>query len=546
MPDPGAFAEFHFLRPWWLLVLPATLMLWLVLRRREDAERQWRRVIAPHLLVHLKVGTSERWRFRPLHLVVSVLVLGAVGLAGPSWEREISPFAEDTAPLVIALDVSSTMNAVDVQPTRLERAKQKVRDLLALRGGARSALVAYAGSAHTVLPLCDDPSVFETFLAALGSDLMPVGGKDPARALTLAEELLADETTPGSILFLTDGIAQEHVDAFALHAERSDDEVLVLAVGTRDGGPIRKRYAGAGESGFLTDAGGRRVVATLDVEGFQALESQAGAFVAGVTVDDADVGRIQRRVQSHLREVRQQDETARWKDQGYYLTVPVALLCLLWFRKGWTVRWGASVLLVLSLHGCASPTGGDLRFVDLWWTADQQGRRHFERGDYAEAAGRFDDPMWKGLAAYRAGDFELAVDSFARVATAEASFNLGNAYVMLGRYEEALTGYEAALVDRPAWGEATLNRDAVLALLQRPEDPPEEEQEPPGDPSFDPDEIVFDEEGEKGQRGEIERSQLTDEQLAEMWLRRLQTSPADFLRQRFAVEAARADSEETP
>ena len=123
------------------------------------------------------------------------------------------------------------MNAVDVQPTRLERAKQKVRDLLALRAGARSALVAYAGSAHTVLPLCDDPSVFETFLAALDSDVMPVRGKAPARALALAEKLLADEPAPGSILFLTDGIAEEHAPAFAEHAQRSDDEVLVLAVG---------------------------------------------------------------------------------------------------------------------------------------------------------------------------------------------------------------------------------------------------------------------------------------------------------------------------
>ncbi|MEE8525522.1 MAG: VWA domain-containing protein [Thermoanaerobaculia bacterium] len=339
MLDAGAFAaaveELHFLRPWWLLALLPALLLWLILRRREDANRQWRRVIAPHLLAYLEVGAGDRWRFRPLHLVVSVLVLGTIAAAGPTWEREISPFTEDTAPLVIALDLSTTMNAVDVQPTRLERAKQKVRDLLALRTGARSALIAYAGSAHTVLPLCDDPTVFETFLAALGSDLMPVAGKAPARALALAEELLADETVPGSILFLTDGIAAEQVPAFVDHGQRSDDEVLVLAVGTRDGGPVRQ-----GESGFETDASGRRIMATLDVEGLRTLESEAGVFVAGVTVDEADVGRIQRRVQSHLRAVQQQDETARWKDQGYWLTVPVAFLCLLWFRKGWTVRWG--------------------------------------------------------------------------------------------------------------------------------------------------------------------------------------------------------------
>ena len=153
--------------------------------------------------------------------------------------------------------------------------------------------------------------------------------------------------------------------------------------------------------------------------------------------------------------------------------------------------------------------------------------------------------MWKGAAHYRGGDFEQAADRFARLATAEASFNLGNAYVMLGRYEEALAGYQAALADRPAWAEAIDNRDAVSALLAQQQEPPEEDQES-GDPSFDPDEIKFDDKAEKGKTGEIEMSQLTDEQLAEMWLRRLQTSPAGFLRQRFAMEAAEDDPEAAP
>jgi len=535
MPDPNAFAEFHFLRPGWLLALLPAALLWLLLGRRGNVERQWRKVIAPHLLAHLWVGSKVRRRFRPLHLTVLFLVLGATGLAGPTWEREISPFAEETAPLIIALDLSSSMNAVDIQPTRLERAKQKVRDLLALRTGARSALIAYAGSAHIVLPLTDDTGVFETFLAGLSSEVMPVAGKDPALALALAEELLADETVPGSILFLADGIAGKHTATFVDHARRSSDEVLVLAVGTRDGGPIRK-----GDDGFETDASGRRVVATLDIEGLEALEGQAGAFVAGVTVDDADVGRIQRRVQSHLREVRQQDETARWKDRGYWLAVPVALLTLLWFRKGWTIRWSAAALVLLvTVPGCAPAGRADFRFIDLWRTADQQGRRQFERGDYPGAAERFDNPMWKGVAHYRAGEFEQAADSFARLATVEASFNLGNAYAMLGRYEEALSAYEAALADQPEWTVAAENRDRILAELKRQENQADEEEEmSAGDPSFGPDEVQFDEKGEKGKTGKIEMSQLNYEQLTEMWMRRLQTTPADFLRQRFAMEAA--------
>ena len=141
----------HFLRPLWLLALIPTAVLYAVIRA-SSPERQWRRIIAPHLLEHLKVGGGAGLRFRPRHLITLLLTLGSIALAGPTWERERSPFAEDTAPLVVALDLSQSMNAIDVRPSRLERGKQKIRDLLELRKGARTALVAYAGSAHTVLP----------------------------------------------------------------------------------------------------------------------------------------------------------------------------------------------------------------------------------------------------------------------------------------------------------------------------------------------------------------------------------------------------------
>ena len=174
MPD---FDAFHFLRPNWLWALVPTLALYLLVHRGLDPERQWRRLVAAELLPHLRVSGGKGQWFRPIHLITAVLVLAIVAAAGPTWQREISPFTEDAAPLVIALDLSPSMNAVDVQPTRLERAKQKVRDLLAQRPGARTALIVYAGTAHMVLPPSDDPSVYETFLSDLETNIMPVAGQ---------------------------------------------------------------------------------------------------------------------------------------------------------------------------------------------------------------------------------------------------------------------------------------------------------------------------------------------------------------------------------
>lgn len=526
--------NFHFLRPFWLWVLVPIGVCFLLLHRRLDPRRQWRTVIAPHLLEHLTVGVKDGFRVRPVHLTTLSMVIGAVAMAGPTWNQEVSPFAEDSAPLVIVLDVSLSMNAVDVQPTRLERAKQKVRDLLEERPGARTALIAYAGSAHTVLPLSSDPTMFESFLDGLGTDIMPVSGKEPGQALQLANSVLARDSVPGSILFMTDGISVDFTDVFAQHRLSSNDEVMVLAFGTTTGGPIR-----TGENRFATGPDGRRIVATLDREGLEALADRAGVFVAGSTVDGTDVERLQRQVQTHLRFVQQDDPTARWKDNGYYLLFPIVLMALLRFRKGWTIRWSAAVL-ALFVCGCTAPQeGSSVAFIDLWLTPDQQGRRLYEQRRYEESEGHFQDFMWRGTAAYRAGDMGSAILSWARVESPEAHFGLGNAYARLGSYETALASYDQALELRPGWIEAGENRALLESLIPPP--PEEGEEDETGDaapPNLEADEVQFDEQGEQGERGEINQDLMSDEQLTEMWMRRLHTSPSDFLRRRFAIENA--------
>jgi Ca-activated chloride channel family protein len=532
MPD---LRDFHFLRPEWLLGVPGALVLAFLVRSASSLERQWRGVIAPHLLAHLKVGTGSRARVRPIDGIVATLIVASIGLAGPTWEREETPFSEDTSPLVLTLQLSQTMDAIDVAPTRLERAKQKVRDLLERRKGARTGLLVYAGSAHVVLPLTDDPSVLETFVTELATNLMPVAGNEPVQALQVAETMLEKEETPGTILFFTDGIPAEAAPAFAAHGERTPDAVMVLAFGTSEGAPIRLP-----DDRFATDASGRRIVARLDREGLDALADRADVWVGSATVDQADIDRIDRRMERHLRSARENDPGARWSDRGYWLAWPAALLTLLWFRRGWSVRWGTAVLVggLLSISAPASADAADFRFADLWLTPDQQGRYWMEKGEPLKAAEGFEDPMWKGVAFYRAGDWESAILQFGRVDTAEGWFNLANAYAQSGDNEEAIRAYDEALARRPGWTEAEENKALVASLIPPPE--PESDEEQQGDPHFKPDEIEFDEKGKKGKEGEIEQQMLTDEQKAEMWLRRLQVTPADFLRRKFAAQAAEA------
>ena len=550
-------SDFHFIRPIWLLLILGAFALYRLIQRQENVQERWGKVIAPHLLKHLVVGRSRRWQIRPVHLVCAVFILGAVAMAGPTWERELPPFTEDKAPMVIVLDLSQTMDAIDVQPTRLERAKQKIGDLLKQRPGARNALFVYSGSVHMVLPLTEDPAIMELFLFSLSTDLMPVPGKDATAALKSAHDLLAREEVPGTILFVTDGVERKDFSAFLDHRSTEQDQLIVLGVGTSRGGPVS-----IGNNRFLTDASGRRVVSKLDVEALKALGDETGALVTTVTIDEADVKWIQRRAQSHLQIVQQEQAQTRWRDFGYYLVFPLAFLTLLWFRRGWTVKW-APVFLIIALSAgspalaqSTAPQAADSsiladlatidspyskpqpltlqqRFLALWLTDDQQGRYYFERENYALASQRFQDPFWRGLSLYYKGDYESALNQFALLSTAGSFFNLGNCYARLQKYEEAVASYDEALAQKPDFPEAVANRQLIAALIEKKQKEDEEESEQ-GDPNLDPDEIKFDEKGEKGKKGKME---MKPEQMAEIWMRNIQTTPADFLRLKFLQQA---------
>lgn len=321
------FANFHFLRPLWLwAVLPAALVIFMMWRQRSATAR-WRSVIAPHLLEQLVVKPKGRSWLRPELVIGVVLILTVLAVAGPSWRREPPPFTQDTAPLILALDLSEAMLVQDVQPSRLERAQQKARDILAGRQGARTGLVAYAGSAHMVLPLTDDPSVLDAYVTSLDPLVMPVPGRNTTAALDLAGEMLADDPTPGTILFLTSGVETAAVSAFDSYGQNHRDQIAVLAVGTTQGGAIPLANGGFGE------------ISRLDTEGLEAVERQAGAYVTTVTVDDTDVRRINRRIASHLTAVQQDNAEGRWRDEGWWLVLPLVALTLMWFRQGWTVQW---------------------------------------------------------------------------------------------------------------------------------------------------------------------------------------------------------------
>lgn len=517
-------SAFHFLRPLWLLVLIPGVLLPLLWARRHDLARRLDGVIAPHLLKHLVITPRDNQRLRPVHLLAALLVLGGVAAAGPTWEQDRPDFLDNRAPLILAVDLSASMDADDVPPSRLAAAKHKLHDLIQRRAGSRVALIAYAGSAHLVLPATDDPALLDSFLQALSTRLIERSGKDALGAIRLAKRLLAAEQSPGTLVLVTDGADASQFDAIGQELQGSDLQVLVLAVGSQDGGLL----PGANGQSRLDDQG-RPQLGRFDAEGLKGLADAANAPLGSLTLNDDVLDWVELHAQQHFQAVRDDDQTVHWKDAGYWLCWPLLLLALFSVRRGWRVHWLSGVLLALSLGLPPQPAQAGA-LADAFFTPDQQGRWAFEHGHYPQAAEHFDDAYWKGLAAYRAAEFDVALASFARLDSAPGYFYLGNTYVRLSKFEQAIAAYQQALRVQADFPEAQANLALAQALLKDRDD-----QQEAGPPDEKADKIEFDNKTGKGKTVQMKSQQASSDQL---WLNNLTTSPAQFLRRKFQLQDA--------
>ncbi|TPE46952.1 VWA domain-containing protein [Amaricoccus solimangrovi] len=498
----SAVLGFTFLRPWLLLALIPLAALWLPLRRPSEAEAPGVGHIAPHLLAALTIGATARAKARAADLLFAAAALMTLAAAGPAWRAAPSPFVTETAPLVIALDLSPSMDMGDVAPTRLERAKQKIRDLIARRAGGRVGLVAYSGTAHLVMPLTDDPTVLLPFLEALSPAIMPDEGRAASAALTLAGTLLGQEESPGSVLFVTDGIDPSDIANFP------------------EGGPARAALVVSPDPGAEIADWSRR----------------AGVRTVPVSIDASDLRAVERALASSL--ARAAAREGRRADDGWMLAVPAGLLMLFWFRRGTALRLGA-VLIGLALAAPPSPAraAGFGETLSGWfWTPDQRGARFYAAHDYPEAAEAFADPEWRALALMKDGKYTDAAALLAPIQTSAAQYNRGIALVRSRDYAGGQAAFEAALRLDPGNAEAADNLATTKRIIAYLSEVREQEDTEEGAET--PDEVVSDLSGDEGKPARIDARAQLSEAAAEEWMRSVETRPADFLKSRFAIEAA--------
>jgi len=452
--------DFHFLRPlWFLMLLPLAWLLW-SLARQSGTQSAWRGVVDPHLLPHLLVEEEGRVRRTPLMLLALGWIIGVVALAGPVWQRLPEPVFEAEAQRVIALDISRTMNATDVPPSRLARARFEVLDLLRRAAEGQTALLAYGPEPYVVSPLTNDANTIAAQVTSLKTDLLPVEGERRTDlALEKAAQLLRQAgSRKGQVILVTDGL--DHPAAADEAARKLLAEgypVSVLGVGTAKGAPVP-----VGDGGFLKDASGAILMPRLEPGVLDALAAAGGGRFVTATLDDTDVDTLipQPGVLQGGKVKRQDLKADQWREEGPWLLLALLPLAALAFRRGWL---GPLALVVLLMP----PPARAFDWQDLWLRPDEQAARALAAGKPAAAATQFQRPDWRAAAQYQAGDYGAALKALAGTKGAQVDYNRGNALARLGKLEDAVKAYDQALAANPQNADARFNKDLVQKLLEQ-------------------------------------------------------------------------------
>ncbi len=438
---------FHFLRPQvlWAFIPLAIVILLLLWGNRE--QKKWKHIIAPALRPYMFSKGSVTAIVLPLVLLVVSLSCMILALAGPTWKKRNIPGEKIPAVVMIALDLSKSMLAEDIQPSRLERAKLKIVDFLDANPRARAGLLAFAGTPHPVLPFTSDYSLIKHHAQSLYNWAMPVQGTNMGLAIQMMDTMMIRVQAPSTILLMTDIIDNNEATMLADFINNSIHRMEILLFSTPQGAPI---------------PGVKDVISKQDLAVVSNLQQNEKIHISTITLDKSDVEGIAERISKNLIFEKDKDkDTKDWDDMGWIFLIPALIIMIFWFRKGWVVQWCLIPFIFISFTSC----GVDSKHPDWWYTPDYQGQMWYNKGDYKQAAEHFEDNTHKAVAYYKAGDYHSAVELFAEDSTAAGRYNYGLALAKLGSYDDAVQAFQAAASLDPSLKQAAeKNIDATKLM----------------------------------------------------------------------------------
>ena len=453
-------SEFHFLRPLWLLAVPLVWWMVFMLRKKWWQKGDWDREVDSHLLEFLATSPSQHKRKLLPWVMCLAGTLLLLSLAGPAWQKKPQPLIKKSQARVLVLDLSFSMLATDVKPTRIDRVRFKLEDLLNNFSEGETALVGYAGDAFVISPLTHDANTISSLISGLHPNIMPVPGSRSALGVKLASDLLSRSIgSQGHIILVTDGIEESEISA--IKNASGTNEFSILAVGTEAGSPIALKAGG-----FLKDRNGAIVIPKLNLKPLSKLANQVNGELTLLSPDDRDVNQIiaAETSEGSYTEDEQKRTSDKWNEEGPWLLLIVLPLTAMLFRRGILFSIG---LIFLPAFFALPDTVMAFSWDDLWLRPDQQATELFHQGETDYASKLFEDNEWKATAAYRSGDYEKAAEQFAKKDNTRANFNRGNALAFAGRLQAAIDSYEKVLSVNPQHKDAKFNKKLVEDLLKK-------------------------------------------------------------------------------
>jgi len=460
------FGQFHFLRPEWLWLLPLPVLFYFSQKLKQAGG--WRDVIDPHLLQFMQLKAAPR-QSRQYNLLPILALLGVIAAAGPAFRQQPVPLFQTEQARVIVLDLSLSMLAQDLQPSRLHRARFKIQDILQRSREGSVGLVVYAGDAFVISPLTHDANTIANMVPVLSPLLMPVLGSDPVRGIEQAKQLLTNaKQQGGQIVWITDGIEPEQAEKVVSQLQDEAIELAILALGSAEGAPIPL----PNDKGFLKDEQGNIVVPKLDLSPLQLIQEKLNARLTTLTADDTDINYLlrQSRWQQEISQDAESKQTAnRWYDDGYWLVWLILIgLAYQFLRREHAQTQSLLSLLVISLAGFLPVSPANASVWDaLWLSPQQRAEKAFRAGNYEEAAKLSRDPAWQAAALYRQGNYSKSAQLWQQGKTADDHYNRGNALAKAGQLAQAISAYEQALKLDPGHEDAKFNKQLVEQLLKQ-------------------------------------------------------------------------------
>lgn len=499
----ASISQFHFLRPNWLWSIALLFALWLLHNKMAKAT-QWRSVLPAHLAnVLLSRNSNDKSASRNSKTLIVFWLLAAIAMAGPTWQKIEKPVFQVQRASVILLDMSLSMRATDLKPNRLTRSRFKAMDLAEALGDGEVALVAYAGDAFTISPLTPDARNLTALIPSLTPEIMPEVGSYPLLGLERSAELLTQAGyLQGDIFWFTDGIDNFDLDQLRAFAAETPYRINIIGFGTSSGAPIK-----LADGSLMKDGNGSIVIPKLTTQPLVTIANMTNGLFVTTTANDRDIETLAS-LTSLPKNTKDSDPEADkkltgddWHEFGPYLVLLILPLVLVKFRRGAILSIALGICLTGQPKVALAATASTLpntsstnttsanphapnstpdeaavesikprSWVDsVFKRQDKLAQEAYDAGNYAQASADFKHQQWKGTAAYKAKDYETALNYFSQDTSPTGWYNRGNALANLQKLDEAIEAYENVLKVQPDHKQAAENKKLLEQMKQQQE-----------------------------------------------------------------------------